>query len=472
MNVRVTSLLTFEDCPRRFFAENILGLKVPSAAADIGTAIHTVAERWYKEGKNFPGFKKAAEDEIKKFPDTLNIENVIEIAGLAKKFISVYGEGGFDYQVIPEIRLQIPVGRHTVSGQMDALFMPLFPGMPAKIVDLKTGRNRAVTKQLAIYAFLVVKSFGGIHDVLVRYEWVRLNEKDEYHYSEKNLIEIELWINQQVKQIDKALRKGEEGFTCNPGHVCAYCGYAQQCPATSGDYNPPVEDSIEDLAELPTSPELLTSEMAEKYASRLLALQGKVKQIENVLKIWTEKHGPLLVGDQAMGKFEKAAQRQFDVKKVIERCQERGLNPLEYITLSSTAAKKLERKIDLEGCYTEKPSPPTWSIKKVETVGLESTVNTVKETVEILAEDEKAVPEQPTVSSLVKDFGVFLKGAEAPQEALENVRVAYRCSESGKYDETFWDALMSAVAWQGLQNEKAQEIAYMIQQIENVAQAG
>ncbi|MZP31411.1 DUF2800 domain-containing protein [Heliobacterium undosum] len=488
MEIRVTSLNTFESCPRRWFAENVLGLKLPNAAADEGTATHAVAERWLKQGKGFPGFEQAAREEVAKHP-TLTEANITDVVRMAKRCVKNY-ERPLDMELHAEVRMTMFVGNHRLSGTADVLMVPIFPGEPLRIIDFKTGRNRKPTRQLAVYAYMALNTVAtqAAREALVRYDWVRLGEVDEFQYGPDELAETADWVKAQVSAIDAALRGGEEAFACNPSGLCAYCGHAQQCPATRGEYQPLQVAPAEDLPEIPQNPELLTREMAEKYGLQLLAWEAKVKQVEDVLKAWTEKHGAIRAGGKIMGKMETEPSRKYNLKKVFQRITDKGLDPFKYISLTSTEAKKLEKEgVDLDGTFTLGKAQCRWTVKKDDAAAATAaeaasaapaTVGTSGERVDATlpalaasAQQESGKGNNQTASSVVQvvaAFGQTLKQAGAPEGSLTMARQAYRLAEAGKLEETFWDLLNNSVP-DGLTPEVRAELVAQLETIERLA---
>jgi CRISPR/Cas system-associated exonuclease Cas4 (RecB family) len=212
----VTSIVTYAQCPKKFYWSFVRPLpRRSSAAARIGTIVHSWIEQ---EGRGQIALvDPSAFEERPPAPD----DDIIQ--SLKKAFENSRFHG--KTPVMAERAISLVVGDHIVQGRMDAIFERAGGGW--EIVDWKSGRGPeeegAERWQLDLYALAAQEIWGKKPDELT-VTFVYLGDQTERSYPARAADEIR-------DELEEALTSIAEGrFEATPGpRKCAFCDFKRDC---------------------------------------------------------------------------------------------------------------------------------------------------------------------------------------------------------------------------------------------------
>ncbi|MGZ4142522.1 MAG: ATP-dependent helicase [Actinomycetota bacterium] len=213
--LNVTSIVTYAQCPKKFYWSFVRPLpRKSSAAARIGTIVHSWIEQ---EGKGQIALVDPAE-----FEERMPAPDDDVVATLKKSFESsrFYGRS----PVMAERSIALVVGDHIVQGRMDAIFER--DGGGWEIVDWKSGRTPeeegAERWQLDLYALAAQEIWGKAPDDLT-VTFVYLRDEAERSYPGRPAADIRAELEGALAAIAGGL------FEPIPGSQCRWCDFKRDC---------------------------------------------------------------------------------------------------------------------------------------------------------------------------------------------------------------------------------------------------
>lgn len=259
---------------------------------------------------------------------------ILEVRELADKFARGFVLN-LDTFYGAEIKLAVDSEGNQVNWKDDSVF---FRGIldhveiednKVKITDYKAGW--VITKdtaQLETYAWLAHKIFPQIDTYLVEHYFVRYNSRRYSELSDEGIERAE----RRIKKFANKIANDTE-FSPSPSARCSWCPYVVRCaqlPALEG-LQLPVLDS---------------EEKAREYAGKLLIVKEAIKRVEDMLKDYTRKHGPIQVGDGSYGHHFSQSPKIKDVEAFMNRMWDAGKDPLPYLNVDMRQAKKLLSELE------------------------------------------------------------------------------------------------------------------------------
>jgi DNA helicase-2/ATP-dependent DNA helicase PcrA len=213
--LNVTSIVTYAQCPKKFYWSFIRPLpRRSSRAARIGTVVHSWIEQ---EGKGQGTL--IDQDEFEERGPELDHETVTQLknAFRASRFNELM-------PVMAERSISLVVGDHIVQGRMDAVFER--PGGGWEIVDWKSGRGPeeegAERWQLDLYALAAQEIWGKKPDELT-VTFVYLGDGTERSYPARGAEEIRAELSGALSAIS------DGRFVATPGVQCRWCDFKRDC---------------------------------------------------------------------------------------------------------------------------------------------------------------------------------------------------------------------------------------------------
>jgi CRISPR/Cas system-associated exonuclease Cas4 (RecB family) len=212
----VTSIVTYAQCPKKFYWSFVRPLpRRSSAAARIGTVVHSWIEQ---EGRgqialvdpsSFEERPPAPDDDI-----IQSLKKAFENSRFHEKT-----------PVMAERAISLVVGDHIVQGRMDAIFER--DGGGWEIVDWKSGRGPeeegAERWQLDLYALAAQEIWGKKPDELT-VTFVYLGDQTERSYPARTAEEIRDELEETLTSIAAAR------FEATPGpRKCVFCDFKRDC---------------------------------------------------------------------------------------------------------------------------------------------------------------------------------------------------------------------------------------------------
>jgi len=195
------------------------------------------------------------------------------------------------------------------------------------VIDYKTHNAIPSEKEMEnslqtrVYPMLVSKTFGINTQIRVVYDFVRFGKQMEFTVYPEQYKEIEAWLIKKAEEIENTTE--HKATFCSR---CEYCGSRADCPA--------IKKALENDNIIMPGGEADAVSLAET----LIALQGKVKEVTGLLKLYLQNHGNITVGDQQyMQKVSDSYEFQ-DPEKLVALMKERGIAK-EYIWQALTASK-------------------------------------------------------------------------------------------------------------------------------------
>lgn len=230
MSFSPTSLLTFNDCQKRFEYRYVYNMPERKAVSwesmRLGSFVHKVLDKAVR--RNFKSFKElfkiARELVLEEEWESINLE---EVSPMLQIFLE-RNKGRYDKNSKTEILLDIKLGGFKLLGYADRID---FSRRGLEIVDYKTGRMIPVGKQrnwqLGYYA-LAAEKFGNVHKVIL--DMLRLPSPIEIVIDE-NRNGINSLTNKRLFNVDEIKKEFLE--TINEIIECSKSGF-HACPVEKG----------------------------------------------------------------------------------------------------------------------------------------------------------------------------------------------------------------------------------------------
>lgn len=217
----VSSVMTFAQCPKRFYWSSVRPLpRFSGPAARIGTEIHGWIERRARgQGQLI---------EVDDAPD-LTDEELAGDPGRVERLRQAYLESRFAglTPLFAERAFMLRSGDHAVSGRIDAIYGAL--AGPWEVVDWKTGERPAEDDPLAglqldLYGLACVEIWGKApEDLTLTYVYLKHAEEVSRPFGDPDAVR---------GRVDAALAAiGEGSFEPTPGPPCRYCDFRAFCDA-------------------------------------------------------------------------------------------------------------------------------------------------------------------------------------------------------------------------------------------------
>jgi hypothetical protein len=196
----------------------------------------------------------------------------------------------------------------------------------ARLVDYKTGfDSHANPLQMKIYAWFVFAHYGHINRVVCEFDYTRFNVQRVQTFTRDDVPAIEAQVRGLVAAIE-----ADTQFEATPGEQCGMCSYRHACTA-----KPPTVGSV------------LTEEDARKAVEALGLLGRDYDRLHGELKAWCTLNGPLTHNGAIWGHHAQGDDGFEDPGEFIDACIAAGVDPLPYLSVNNTKARKLKpRKTD------------------------------------------------------------------------------------------------------------------------------
>ena len=200
-----SSLKLFETCPKKYYeirlAKNYED--TPGREALYGTALHTAAEEYIRDGKELPqGFKFIQP----------RLDALIKING---EKLTEFGMA-LDNDLKP---CDFDSPDYFCRGIADLIILDV-PNKKAFIVDYKSGKSAryADPDQLALMAFMLFRYFPEIETVKAGLVFVVANEFVRVQYSREDMLELPARFKESLTRLYNAMRYGV--FNEKPNGLC------------------------------------------------------------------------------------------------------------------------------------------------------------------------------------------------------------------------------------------------------------
>jgi DNA helicase-2/ATP-dependent DNA helicase PcrA len=214
--LNVTSVVTYSDCPKKFYWTTIRPLpRRSSAAARIGTIVHA----WIDQEGRVQGTLVDPDDYDRGRPET----DRTRIAELKTAFKASRFAGRA--AVKSEEAFALVIGELIIHGRIDAIFAREGGGW--EIVDWKTGRapetEGAERWQLELYALAAQEIWGKRPDEL-SLTFVYLGDASEKQVAVRPASEIRADLELMLKSVAAG------AFDPRPSAACKFCDFLRDCP--------------------------------------------------------------------------------------------------------------------------------------------------------------------------------------------------------------------------------------------------
>jgi PD-(D/E)XK nuclease superfamily len=136
-----------------------------------------------------------------------------------------------------------------------------------------------------------------------------------------------LWlaISDRVERKLDAMRD-ERAWKPTPGSHCYTCLVRTRCPLLTA--NPPLGDLI-----------ITTEEEAVEAAARALVADAVSKAHREALKLWSDQHGEVAIGDQVF-KYRPRSHVEYDTHAIVVAARELGIEPSAFMRIDSEEIKR------------------------------------------------------------------------------------------------------------------------------------
>lgn len=327
-----SKLSLYGQCPLRYKWHYIDGRKEPpSRALKIGSAVHAaiaaydkhlVSERLPTDVTYAPLALAAAWEELAKEGRRLSEDEKDEVEEVFLTFVDSHILEPESVVSIEEME-EVERDGFVFCGVLDLL--SLRDGIPV-VRDYKTDhqvRSPAAVAhdpQLATYAVLVHWAHG-YEEVLCELDFVRHRTVRRTQYDLPGIKKAEAWLLGQIEALE-----AERDWSPTPGSHCAWCSWADECPAIS---DRPLR--------------LVTAEDAERLASEILVLEKQIKNRQNLLRDWCAVEGPVEVGGEVFGYLpsKDGGWTVTDKPGYAGILDSHGLDPWEYFNVNTTKLRSI-----------------------------------------------------------------------------------------------------------------------------------
>jgi len=190
-----------------------------------------------------------------------------------------------------------------------------------RLQDYKTGfDSHANPLQMKIYAWFVFAAYWQVQRVTCEFDYTRFNVQRVQTFTREDVPAIAQQVRSLVEQIE-----ADEEFAAAPGEHCTTCSYRHVCAAKP-----------------PTVGQVLTEDDARKAVEALGLLGRDYDRLQGELKAWCTLNGPLAHNGVVWGHHAQGDDGFDDPGEFIDACHAAGVDPLPYLSVNNTKAKKLK----------------------------------------------------------------------------------------------------------------------------------
>lgn len=302
MRLSYSKIRMFQDCPAAYRFRYVDNVPEPTSDAAIrGQVVHAALAAYDKH---------LLANQLK--TDVTAVEEITEQA------LKAAGYPNGIYEEVHEI-MNTVAGSHlfdpeTTAAVEEKLVTELKPGLTfvsiidrleitdtrARVIDYKTDwqvRSAKDDLQLQCYAMAAAREYPHLTDIDLTLDFVRYGILAEDQIAATDLPKIEQRIINTADQIAKS------DFPATPGERCAYCGYTLSCP---------MKDQLTEAGAI------TSAEQAGTMAAELNYLEAAAKARKDILKKYTNIHGPVTAGGIAWGHWATKSRKITDAKSFIE----------------------------------------------------------------------------------------------------------------------------------------------------------
>jgi|GEM_PF-5547566 len=213
------------------------------------------------------------------------------------------------------------------------------------IVDLAVKRNSTVTitdyktswrvpprtedessLQMAAYALLVFSLFPDVERIDLILDYVRYGIEHRFTVDRDREHEIRERILSRIQRIER-----EDKFEARVSSFCEWCSFTHMCPEIK-----------KAATELNIPPGPLSEQQAAELARQYSLLRTHLRKIEEKLRAHTEVHGPIAVGDEALGYHVRELETLPDARAVVDILGRAGIPREEIWTILTTSKRKVQ----------------------------------------------------------------------------------------------------------------------------------
>jgi len=244
MNISVTKLQTFLDCPRKYWYLYELGIKTPkSEGYYFGSAVHEGLERYYLGKDPMQGVKDALFGEKKNVGE--KPKEGIDLAKLekeAKRIFNMYPQQAPYFEpVLVEHFFKVPLVHPETKERLPATFVGKMDLVTAngEVVDHKTASgsdngffDAKNTLQANGYSYAYLRMFGRFPKRFIFNFVIKGNTRREPRMEHKilkpQLGDVCMFFDQCKHVLDAILRKETRDYPSK--YHCRYCAFKSICP--------------------------------------------------------------------------------------------------------------------------------------------------------------------------------------------------------------------------------------------------
>ena len=261
---RYTNLMTFHDCPYKYYmdVESTAKVIMPSPERDLGSAVHEAIRRILADGENMidaaliyainkckkeKGHEGFASEFFSKDLAKLMIKRAIEYTKTMSDDLLV--EEYIEFQNINENDPFSPV----FHSQID-----IYDKANETIIDWKSGRLKGKDLQIKVYAYMLNRKYGYMPKK-GKFLYLRSNTEDEFEITPEDIQEADNWIKNTITTIENKLENvllgspWEKEFPPTPNQRCKTCSYSLNCAkAMSIEENLKLNEYLKKEDEIPT----------------------------------------------------------------------------------------------------------------------------------------------------------------------------------------------------------------------------
>lgn len=337
--ISYSSANQFEQCPARFHAERVLGIKGErTMPLLVGSFMHEATDRYIialgQRGLAYD-YEQAQKTLDECWSSSLR-EGIPEayheeLSEMMQEIAKHLQKRDVTRRVASEQKIAFNQQWAVVpyDGEEAWLRMKLdlleVDAKKATVWDLKTGHGvQAATDsmQLKVYAAGVMAALPDIEQVEVELYYPRKNIVHKHMHGEKEATEGRRWIKAIWDRIQRA--QTDSAWPARPGIGCAYCPVFDGCEARK--ITPP---------KLPPT----TRDEAAKLVERLLFLDLEREDVKERVRGWVDDHGAVEIGDMVAG-YSVRAIYEYDLDELLPILAEHGIDPMKVMKPDT---KKLER---------------------------------------------------------------------------------------------------------------------------------
>lgn len=236
LKVSVSSLDTYESCPRKYKFQQIDRLPRKSwEHLDVGNYVHEVLEKFHKElnadSSRQPEelLKQLAKEIWGKYSTKISQEGLEKSKGLLKSYLAYVAADGWPTVLATEDKFSIDLSPElTIRGVVDRIDKT---DSGYQIVDYKTGQSKYLDKfQLQVYGMHLKKMYPEIEE----YEGIYIvlpegPKKLTYRISLQDVEEAKADIIKTAQEISV-----DKTWAPKPTFLCKFCDYTDHCPDAWG----------------------------------------------------------------------------------------------------------------------------------------------------------------------------------------------------------------------------------------------